>query len=479
MGVKDVLQGAQHTKRALGRNAKSSRGLSLGGILIGGVAVLLLLLPLTSLPVETISVGVLTLFATACWATGVLPEHVTALAFFFLTMLFSVASPNIVFSGFLSTAMWLVFSGLVIGIAITHTGLGEWLAEVIVGLLGTSYVSLVSGLVLIGLTLTFVMPSTIGRTLLLIPLVVALADRLGFAEGTKGRIGMVMAAALGTYMPAAAVLPASIPNLALAGVSETLYALPFHYGSFLVWHMPVTGLLKAIAIIIVTCWLFPVTLPPHVRETATSRMTPDQRILVCVLLVGLVLWITDALHHISPAWIGLGIALFCVLPGVELVPLTAFNGHLSLSSLLYLAGILGMSTMVAQSGLGELLGRTLLGILPLEPGQDLVNFAALVGMSTTVSLITTTVGVPAVLSPLAPALSTATGWPLLSVLMTQVIGYSTVIFPYQAPPLVLAMQLGRVHPVAGIRVTLMLTAVTLILLTPLNYAWWWFLGFFG
>jgi di/tricarboxylate transporter len=457
----------------------SKHTLCLSGVLIGSVAVLFMLPPPPGIAAEAMRAGVLTVFAITCWATGILPEHVTALAFFFLTMLFSVASPDVVFSGFLSTALWLVFSGLVIGVAIKRTGLGEWVAHTLVGLFGTSYVSLVSGLVLIGMTLTFVMPSTIGRTLLLIPLVMALADRLGFAAGTPGRTGLVMAAAVGTYMPAAAVLPANVPNLALTGVSETLYGLTVHYGNYLVWHMPVTGVLKAIAVVIVICRLFPATTRPCVRVHAPPPITSEQRVLVGVLLVALGLWMSDALHHISPAWVGLGMALFCLLPGVDLVPITAFNSQMNVSSLWYLAGILGMGAVVAQSGLGQLLGRTLLGLLPLEPGQDPANFATLVGVSTTLSLLTTTSGVPAVLSPFASELAEATHWPLLTVLMTQVIGYSTVLFPYQAPPLVLAMQLGGVPLAAGMRLTLTLAAITLILLTPLNYMWWRLLGYFG
>src|SRR5262249_31475865 len=162
-----------------------------------------------------------------------------------------------------------------------------------------------------------------------------------------------------------------------------------------------------------------------------------------------------------------------------LVPIDAFNGRIPLSPLLYLAGILGLSALVARSGVGAGLGRTMLGMLPIAPGQDITNFAALVGVSTLLSLITTTVGVPAVLAPFAPELATAVHWPLLTVLMTQVIGYSTVLFPYQAPPLVLAMQLGGVPPAAGIRLTLTLAVVTLLVLTPLNYVWWRLLGSFG
>ena len=76
-------------------------------------------------------------------------------------------------------------------------------------------------------------------------------------------------------------------------------------------------------------------------------------------------------------------------------------------------------------------------------------------------------------SPLASELAKAADWPLLTVLMTQVIGYSTVLLPYQATPLVLAIQLGGVPPpTAAVRLFLTLAAITLIVLTPLNYLWW-------
>jgi di/tricarboxylate transporter len=461
-----------------GETVPSQRRLSTGGWLVGGVAVLLMLPLPPDVSPEVVRVGILTLFAIACWATRALPEEVTAIAFFFLAMLFSLAAPGVVFSGVRSTAFWLVLSGLVIGVAIQRTALGEWVAQTVTGLCGTSYVSLISGLVLMGLALTFVMPATIGRTLLLIPIAGAIADRFGFAQGSSGHTGVVMAVAVGTYMPAAAVLPANAPNLALAGVSETLYGLPLRYSSYLVWHMPVTGLLKAMAIVLVICWLFPATMPPSVRVHTTLPMTPDQKQLVGLLLAALGLWMSDTFHHISPAWIGLGVALVCLLPGVELVPIAAFNSQIKLSSLLYVAGILGMGAMVAQSGLGDLLARALLGIISITPGQNIANFATMVGVSILFSLITTTAGVSAVFSPLASELAKAADWPLLTVLMTQVIGYSTVILPYQAPPLVLAIQLGGVPPAAAVRLLLTLAAVTLIFLAPMNYLWWQALGYF-
>jgi di/tricarboxylate transporter len=60
--------------------------------------------------------------------------------------------------------------------------------------------------------------------------------------------------------------------------------------------------------------------------------------------------------------------------------------------------------------------------------------------------------------------------------MLTVVGYSTVILPYQTPPLVVAMQLGGVPMRQGNKLCLWLLAVTVLVLLPLDYLWWRLLG---
>ncbi len=67
---------------------------------------------------ELSSSAVLVLLVVGALATGVIPEQITILIFFLLTMLMEVAPPQIVFSGFVSGAFWLVFGGLIIGAAV-------------------------------------------------------------------------------------------------------------------------------------------------------------------------------------------------------------------------------------------------------------------------------------------------------------------------------------------------------------------------
>jgi di/tricarboxylate transporter len=145
----------------------------------------------------------------------------------------------------------------------------------------------------------------------------------------------------------------------------------------------------------------------------------------------------------------------------------------------YVAGVLGVGALVAESGLGSVIGGQLIDILAPQPGDTATNFVSLIGVAMATGLVTTLGGLPAVLTPLAQDFANATGLPLLTVLMTQVLGFSTVILPYSSPPLILAFALGGVRLADGTRVCVALAAITIVVLLPLNFLWWQLLGYFG
>ena len=109
-------------------------------------------------------------------------------------------------------------------------------------------------------------------------------------------------------------------------------------------------------------------------------------------------------------------------------------------------------------------------------GRDALNFLSLSAMSTLTGIVTTIPGVPTVLTPMAPDLATASGFSLPAVLMTQVIGFSTVLFPYQVGPLIVAMQLSGEKLGHLLKITLPLALITFVVLLPLDYLWWKLLG---
>ncbi|RDD95692.1 SLC13 family permease, partial [Paracoccus pantotrophus] len=128
------------------------------------------------------------------------------------------------------------------------------------------------------------------------------------------------------------------------------------------------------------------------------------------------------------------------------------------------------------SGLGSVLGGVLQDWLPLRQGARFANFLSLTSMSGLMGLVTTNPGVPTVLTPMAPDLAAATGLSLKAVLMTQVVGFATVIFPYQVGPFVLAMQLSGEKLGHVLRITVPLALLTFLVLMPLDWLWWRLLG---
>jgi di/tricarboxylate transporter len=414
--------------------------------------------------------------AVAFWATGALAEHVTALLFFLLAVVFEVAPAEVVFSGFSSPALWLVFSGLVIGVAIRRTGLGERFASVFLAMAPARYGGILGALVAAGLLLAFVMPSSMGRVVLLLPLALAIAERTGLASGSAGRNALVLATALAAYLPSAGILPANIPNLILAAGAHALYDVTFTYADYLAACFPTVALGKALVILGVALAFGRAEVTRAPPRAPLAPAGAEQRRLALLLGAAMALWATDFLHGVNPAWVGLAAALLCLIPPLAVVPAKSFNEDVAWAALFHTAGIIGLGAVVAASGLGAPLGRWLVELAPFVDGQPLWNFVVVTTLFTAVCLVTTTPGLPAVLTPLAGAVAEASGLPLRSVLLAQTLAFSTMIFPYQGAPLVFAFHAAGIGLGPAVRFLGAVTLASLLVLTPLTYLWWRAIG---
>lgn len=463
---------------------KTANSLDFRQIIVGlAIACALALCFIVPAPLDRVQAATLgiVLVTLALWGTAIVPNYLAALIFFAVTLILHLAKPELVFSGFSSAAVWLIISGFVIGSAINISGLGDRMAGVIAPAITGSYPRLIAGLMLVSMLLGFLMPSSVGRAVALVPIGMALAERCGFAPGSNGRIGIAVVLAIGCNMPSFAILPSNIPNMVLSGAAETIYGTHFSYLDYLILHYPVLGILKSIVIVALVVRLFPArieTAPAFTQETnAKTPSKPGSALRVAlILMITLALWATDNIHGVSPAWIGLATAVVLLLPKVGVVSPPAFKASADFGTVLFVAGALALGAIVNASGLGTMGGEWLKTFLPIEQGRAAMNFLSLTAMSFVTGLFSTIPGVPAVLTPMAKDLANLTGFSLDAVLMTQVIGFSTVLFPYQVGPLVVAMQLSGEKLGHLMKVTLPLTAITLFALTPVDYLWWKFLG---
>jgi len=421
----------------------------------------------------------LTIFAIGMWATLALPEHITGLLFLLLVVLTETAPPAIAFSGFTSGTLWLVLGGLFIAEAVRSTALGERFALALLGRFTGSYPLLVAATVVVSTLLCFVMPATMGRVLLLVPIVGALAQRLGFPVGSRGYVGLILAAILGTFQIGTTILPANAPNLMLAGAAESIYKVHFSYGEYLWGQFPVLGLLKMPLIVAVTCWLFPARIDSGTIARVTTPMSAKEWRLACILIVALALWATDVKHGVRPGWIALAAGLAVILPRIGVMPMSSFNDNIRYGPYFYIGALLGMGAVLTHTGAGAALGRLVFPLLGLAPGEDFRNFAVLTVLSSIACLVTTNPVQPGLMAPLAGEIAQATGWSLETSLMTAALGFSNTLLPYAVPPLVVGMQMAGIAMRDAARYTATLASISLVVLAPMQFLWWQAVGYFG
>ena len=116
--------------------------------------------------------------AIALLSTRILPEYLCALIILLGAVLLAVAPPEIVFSGFATGGFWLTFAGIIIGLAIHESGLGNALAQRALSGRQFTFMRLITALVLLSFGLGFLIPATIPRLMILLPIGVALTEEL-------------------------------------------------------------------------------------------------------------------------------------------------------------------------------------------------------------------------------------------------------------------------------------------------------------
>jgi anion transporter len=411
------------------------------------------------------------------WASARLPEYLTALLFFAAATLLNIAPTSTIFSGFASSAFWLVLSGFVLGAAIRKVGLAQRWANYLVVPFSQSWPRMVVGTLVLTYLLALVMPSNMGRIALLMPVVLALGERAGIKAGSRGSIGLALAVGFGTFQLSASILPANVPNLVLSGAAENAYQIHLQWLPWWLLHMPVVGIGKGMILAAAILFLFRAQPQPVRHRDQLEPLSRSEWRLMGLLAITLLLWMTDSLHGLPAAWIGLAAACICLLPRIGFLSSDDFASGVNFRTCIYIAGILGVATVVVDSGLGRLIADLLLSVLPLQDHASFGNFAVLNALVSLLNFVLTANGVPAMVTPIAQELANASGYSLMSVVMMQVFAYATPLLPYQASPVVVAMGLGNVPAKAGLQLCVLVFIFSVLLLLPLDYLWFRLLGY--
>lgn len=407
------------------------------------------------------------------WASSIIPGYQTSMIFLFTALIFSLSSKEIVFSGFSSSAFWLVFAGMLIATAIKNVNLSDRLSSFFYIGKSQSYLKILIIINIFSVMFSFIMPSSVGRVILLIPIANIVAKNFGFKPNDKGYIGIIFTFILSTAIPAFAILPANVPNMILSGLTHEIYNIELLYSYYFLANFIVLGFIKNFFIVALIYYFYKDNPKPSNFKYQKKAFSKEEKIVIATTLMMLLCWMTDFIHGISASIIAVSGVLFLANPAINIIKTKDINS-LNFASLLFVAAIISLGNIVENSHFIKDLLSNMINLF--EPTKyEVLNYMIITSFMTTSAIFTTQPTIPAIYTPLANQISAISGFSLNEIFMMEVAAFSNIFFPFQTAPLFIGLALTNIKQIKLIKILFLLAAITIFILYPLEYYWMQFI----
>ncbi|MFO0522391.1 MAG: SLC13 family permease [bacterium] len=312
--------------------------------------------------------ALLTVVAAAIlFATEALAEEVIALALVASWVVTGLVAPRVALDGFASQPWVLVLAVLAVGVAVGNTGLMYRVALTALGRRPAGFASRGVTLALVGTAVTPTLPNATSRTALAAPMVREIAEALGFEPGGRAATGLALAALIGFGQMAGLFLTGSSVGLLVHGLLPDATRAEFGFAGWFIAALPL-HLLLFVGGLSAVVWLYrpsSSTANPGDRlalqRAVLGPMRSDEKLCLAVL-VGLIAgFLSEPLHGINGAWLGVG-ALVVLALGRAL-DTTMVRTGVNWPFLLFFGAISSLATVFTTLGIDTWLGARLAGMI--------------------------------------------------------------------------------------------------------------------
>jgi anion transporter len=411
---------------------------------------------------------------TILWVSEAIPLGLTALLVTALLGLCPGLRLPDVASGFAGEVTFFLIGAVAIGAAVEQSGLAAraagFLSRSARGNPARLYVQMIAGFPLLALLI----PSAITRNAVLIP---AYRDALGAMRlDQRSRAGRAVMLALGLLNPLAssALLTGGITSITAA----TLIGGFSWLGWFSLMAVPYYALLCCgAALLRVLVGKFESADLNSELPMARQPYSGAERRTLAVLAITAGLWLTDWLHHLSPAIPALLGAVTLLLPGVGVISWKTFESRLSWGLILTVGTSLSLATLMTRPGAASWLGQLLLGPLSSLAGLPLVLVVALILAVVLVHLaITNLAACVALLLPINATIAASAGLnPIVTGLALTIAIDAVILYPVQTAANLMAYEAGFFDRADVLKAGLGMLVLT-ILVVMLVLPYWALLG---
>lgn len=310
-------------------------------------------------------------FMLIAWMTHIVEYAVAGLAGCVLFWLTGVADSALAFSGFSNHITWFVFAALAIGLIATKSGLPQRIGSFIVTRVGLSYAAILLGLIITDFALTFVVPTGVGRVVIMASIAIGLIKV--FDAGENSNVARAMFLVI-TYTATIfdKMILAGAAAITARGAINDFGGVNVGYFEWFSYYLP-ANILTVLGAWLVALWLY----PPEVKDIREKRtqlleqfkmkgsMTPMERRAAIIIIGTIVVWMTDRFHDIEPDLVALAAVVVALLPYVGVMTINDIR-KMNLMPFFFVGTALSMSSVLQDSGaLAYMTDRLLVGLEPL------------------------------------------------------------------------------------------------------------------
>ncbi|NHN42904.1 sodium:sulfate symporter [Halorubellus sp. JP-L1] len=438
------------------------------------VGVLAAIAILTAAPVDdaTATMLAITVFCIVLWVATPVPPSFTGIVCIGLVGV--TFSTDLALTGFQSATMWLVVFGLLLGEAARESGLAAWGGAQIRTLAWPAETDALAARVAYGrllvvscaaaLAFALLVPSALVRILTLAPIVAKLGEAF---DDDRARIGIFLGPLLVTFYAAPGIFTAGLPNIITTGIAESLGSTTASWTTWTLQMFPVMGFGRAVVVTAVVYLKFrPGDAADVSVPSGRSALRGSERRMLAFLLVGVLLWTTDAVHGLHPFFGALVVVLLALLPGVGVVTFDDL-ADTDFSIIFFLGAVFAIGAGLSETGFAASAAESLLTLIPTGAPLWLVLvlvFAATIALT----FLMEGLAVASVLTPVLVSFAQRSGLPVDPLLMIESVALSTFFFPYQTVIFVAILGEGVVDAVTLVKTATWVSILATLLLLPLQ-----------
>lgn len=325
------------------------------------------------------------IIAVGLWVfkPGDIPFSVTGCLLMMIYLVFGI-TPDKVFSGFTSSALWVLLPALYFGYVLVKTGLGKRISYLVIKAFNPSFISLILAWVVIGLLLSALTPSITVRVAIVMPLALSCVEVCKLEKGSNGRALILLTAWAMALLPGTGWLTGALWGPIVMGMFNATPGMESVI-TFSSWSKVAFLPIEIMSVLLIIGGYFVlrpeqgISVSKEVFEGEYARLGPmsrEEKNTGIILLLCFLFFATGQIHHIPDAAVCLG-GLFA-LTAAGVIKTQDLSSGISWDLVIFVGVAMSLGAVFASAGVSQWLSSVLVPMLaPITGNSWLFVFAAI------------------------------------------------------------------------------------------------------